>query len=73
MNIKILVWQNDGNTCRFIYQAVGANDMRVASCEGYIGMAHLMREARAIKLDESINLYDYRRELYKKASEEQAV
>jgi hypothetical protein len=65
MNLTILAWQYDDGTCRFIYQLVGLSDMHIASCENYTGMTEMLRSSQAIKLDKSVDLYDYRRELYK--------
>lgn len=73
MNIKILAFQKDGDTVRFIYQLDSSLDLHVSSCMNYYGMFDLMYRSQAKQLDNSIDLYDYRRELYREVLEEQAA
>jgi hypothetical protein len=65
ISLNILAWQYEDGTCRFIYQVSGSKDLHVVSCEDYTGVVDLMRDAQATKLDKSVNLYDYRRDLYR--------
>ena len=64
-NLTIKAYQYDSGTVRFIYQVQGSLDLHVASCEDYTNMVQLMRAGKAIKLSNDVDIYDYRRELYK--------
>lgn len=72
-NLAIKAYQFEDGTVRFIYQVSDSSDLHIASCEDYTNMVHLMKDSGAIKLDNSVNLYDYRRELYREVLKEDAV
>ena len=63
LNLTIKAFQKDGDTVRFIYQLSGSLDLHVASCMNYTGMFDLMSNSQAKQLNNSVDIYDYRREL----------
>jgi hypothetical protein len=65
MTINILVFQKEGDICRFIYQLEHSLDMHVVACVNYYGMIDLLNRCDAKQISNDINIYDYRRDMYR--------
>lgn len=56
--MKIIAYQIDDGTCRFIY-SVSQGSYNVVSVENYGGMIDFLKSTEGIRLSASDNIYEY--------------